>query len=105
MVGLSMAAEPSRDLEVFALQSQLRQARKALKHAERELIKERLSNSEFSRKVRLLLLRSFRVVNVARQWVDANAFGEGDTDAAWLQLYQSICDWDEAVKDELGEEE
>lgn len=100
-----MAAEPSRDLEVFALQRQLRQARETLKHVERELIKERLQNNEFTRKVRLLLLRSLRVVNVARLWVDANIYGEGDTDAAWLQLHQSICDWDEAVKDELREEE
>lgn len=100
-----MTAEPTRDLKVFALKSQLRQAQDTLKRVERELLKERLENAEQMRKVRVLLMRSFRVVATARLWIDSNVFGEGDADIAWLQLYESICDWDEAIKDEIIDED
>jgi hypothetical protein len=100
-----MTSESSRDLKVFALKSQLRQTKGELKRAERDLIVERLEHTEYVQKVRVLLLRSFRVVTQARRWVDANAFGEGDTDLAWLSLYQSICDWDMTIQDQLTDED
>ena len=99
-----MEDKQARDLRVFALKAQLRQAKSELRRSERELIKERLKNAAYMGKMRVLLLRSFRVVTQARQWVNANAFGEGDSDIAWLNLYKSICDWDEEVKDQIDEE-
>jgi len=91
-------------LAEFALRAQVKRMQRALRKSDRLLIKERLENEVWMRKMRVLLLAGFRVIAQARNWTDANGFGAGDPDAAWLQLYQSICDWDKEVERQLKEE-
>jgi hypothetical protein len=93
------------DLRVFSLQAQLRQAKGDLRRAERDLLKARLDRHLQAKKMRVLLLAAFKVVTCSRVFIDANAFGEGDPDLAWLCLYESICDFDEEVRKRMNKEE
>jgi hypothetical protein len=101
----TMPDDIHEDLRVFSLQSQLRQAKGDLRRVERELLKSRLEQHLQSKKMRTILLRAFRVVTCSRAFVDANAFGEGNSDLAWLCLYEAICDFDEEVRKRMNEEE
>ena len=102
---MRMTDDHRRDLHMFSLKSQLRQARGDLRKAEREAIKARIQRDAHAKAVKHILLRAFRVVSCSRAFVDANAFGEGNTDVAWLALYESLCDFDEEIRERMGDED
>ena len=100
-----MSDDATNELRIFHLKAQLRCALEEKEKAERKTLREEARRTTYIALSRPIFGAAYRVVTCARQWVDANAFGEGDADLAWLTLYQSICDFDEETKILLEEQE